>query len=33
MDMLAVKKIVTAGYGNKKRKKILRAGYGKEWDF
>ena len=32
-NMLAGKGIVTAGSGNKKGKWIVRAGYGKEWDF
>ena len=31
--MLAGKRIVRAGSGNKKGKGIVRAGYGKEWDF
>ena len=32
-NLLAVKGVVRAGSGNKKRKGIVRAGYGKEWDF
>ena len=32
-NMLAKKGIVRAGSGNKKGKEIVRAGYGKEWDF
>ena len=32
-NLLAGKRIVTAGSGNKKRKRIVRAGTGKEWDF
>ena len=32
-NMLAGKEIVRAGSGNKKRKGIVRAGYGKERDF
>ena len=32
-DILAGKGIARAGSGNKKGKVILRAGYGKEWDF
>ena len=32
-NLLAVKGAVRAGSGNKKRKGIVRAGYGKEWDF
>ena len=32
-NLLSAKGIVTAGSGNKKRKGIVRAGYGKEWDF
>ena len=31
--MLAGKRIVKAGSGNKKGKEIVRAGYGQEWDF
>ena len=32
-NLLSEKRIVRAGYGNKKRKGTVRAGYGKEWDF
>ena len=32
-NILAGKGIVRAASGNKKRKGIIRAGYGKEWDF
>ena len=32
-NLLSVKGIFRAGSGNKKGKGILRAGYGKEWDF
>ena len=32
-SLLAEKVIVRACSGNKKRKGIARAGYGKEWDF
>ena len=32
-NMLAEKGIVRAGSGSKKRKWIVRAGYGKDWDF
>ena len=32
-NLLSQKRIVRAGYGNKKRKGTVRAGYGKEWDF
>ena len=32
-NLLIGKGIVTAGSGNKKGKRIVRAGYGKEWDF
>ena len=32
-NMLPGKGIVRAGSGNKKGKRIVRAGYGKEWDF
>ena len=32
-NTLAGKRIVKAGSGNKKWKGIVRAGYGKEWDF
>ena len=32
-NLLTGKGIVTAGSGNKKGKRIVRAGYGKEWDF
>ena len=32
-NILAGKRIVRAGSGNKKGKWIVRAGYGKEWDF
>ena len=32
-DLLAGKRIVRAGSGNKKRKGIVRAGTGKQWDF
>ena len=31
--LLIGKGIVTAGSGNKKGKRIVGAGYGKEWDF
>ena len=31
--MLAGKRIVRAGSGDKKRKGIVRAGYGKQWGF
>ena len=31
--LLAGKAIIKAGSGNKKGKGIVRAGYGKEWDF
>ena len=31
--LLSGKGIVRAGSGNKKGKEIIRAGYGKEWDF
>ena len=30
-NLLSGKRIVRAGSGNKKRKGIVRAGYGKEW--
>ena len=33
VSLLAGKEIVRAGSGNKKRKEIVRAGYGKDWDF
>ena len=32
-NVLAGKEIVRAGSGNKKGQGIVRAGYGKEWDF
>ena len=32
-NLLTGKGIVRAGSGNKKRNGIVRAGYGKEWDF
>ena len=32
-NLLSEKRLVRAGYGNKKRKGTVRAGYGKEWDF
>ena len=32
-NVLAGKGIVRAGSGNKKRKGIVKAGYGKNWDF
>ena len=32
-NLLAGKGIVKAGSGNKKGKRILRAGSGKQWDF
>ena len=32
-NLLAEKEIVRAGSGDKKGKGIVRAGYGKEWDF
>ena len=32
-NMLAGKEVVRAGSGNKKRKRIARAGYGNEMDF
>ena len=32
-NMLAGKEVVRAGSGNKKRKRIARAGYGTEMDF
>ena len=32
-NILAGKGIVRAGSGNKKRKGIVKAGYGKNWDF
>ena len=32
-NLLTGKWIVTAGSGNKKGKRIVRAGYGKKWDF
>ena len=32
-NLLAGKAIVRTGSGNKKRKGIVRAGYGKEWGF
>ena len=32
-NLLAGKAIIKAGSGNKKGKGIVRAGYGKEWDF
>ena len=32
-NLLSGKGIVRAGYGNKKRKGILRAGSRKDWDF
>ena len=32
-NILAGKAIVRAGSGNKKGKGIVKAGYGKEWDF
>ena len=31
--LLSGKRIVRAGSGNKEGKGIVRAGYGKEWDF
>ena len=31
-NLLAGKRIVRVGYGNKKGKGIVRADYGKEWD-
>ena len=31
-NLLAGKRIVRVGYGNKKGKGIVRVGYGKEWD-
>ena len=32
-NLLSGKGIVRAGSGNKKEKEIVKAGYGKEWDF
>ena len=32
-NMLAGKRIVRAGFGNKKGRGIVRTGYRKEWDF
>ena len=32
-NVLAGKGIERAGSGNKKGKRVVRAGYGKEWDF
>ena len=32
-NILSRKGIVRVGSGNKKQKNIVRAGYGKEWDF
>ena len=32
-NILAEKGIVRAGSGNKKGEDLVRAGYGKEWDF
>ena len=32
-NLLALKGIVRAGSGNKKRKGIVRAGTGKDWNF
>ena len=32
-NLLAGKGIERAGSGNKKGKRVVRAGYGKEWDF
>ena len=32
-DLLAGKRIVRAGSGNKKRKGLVRAGTGKDWNF
>ena len=32
-NLLAGKGIIKAGSGNKKGKRILRAGSGKQWDF
>ena len=32
-NLLSGKGIVTARFGNQKGKGIVRAGYGKEWDF
>ena len=32
-NFLVVKGIVRAGSANKKGKRVVRAGYGKEWDF
>ena len=32
-NLLSGKEIVRASSGNKKGKGIVRAGYGKEWDF
>ena len=32
-NLLAEKGIEKAGSGNKKGKRVVRAGYGKEWDF
>ena len=32
-NLLAGRGIVRAGSGDKKEKGIIRAGYGKEWDF
>ena len=32
-NLLAGKGIVRAGSGNKKRKEIIRAGTGKQWNF
>ena len=32
-SLLSGKGIGRAGFGNKKRKGIVRAGYGKDWDF
>ena len=32
-NILAGKGIVRAGSGNKKGEDLVRAGYGKEWDF
>ena len=32
-NLLAGKRIVKAGSGNKKEKEVARAGTGKDWDF
>ena len=32
-NLFAEKGIARAGSGNKKEKRIVRVGYGKEWDF